>query len=262
MKLLSSAIVMLCLLLAAQTPMVSQNARSAAEAQLELLSSVPKGLPSDLLLQVRPLGMRFQRPGKEETVLTARLFDGIGDPKPVRIVHQLSGMVLVEGAKERIPLSFDGEAARGAVDRKDEALLETFVMDTVEGLIYSSRSGGSVRLLGRHFGPAPGAGLKDYTGPYYDIYEALAPVRSRADRQLRMKRYYFDSQSQMLVSTRYMDSSFSPPVRVETRFSNWQEVEGSAYPAKIERYENDNLVFSLAVTSATSRARGNAASFR
>jgi hypothetical protein len=134
-------------------------------------------------------------------------------------------------------------------------------MDTLEGLVYAARTGGAVRLLGRSFGPDSRIDPK-YEGPRYDIYEVFAPVRTRQDRQIRMRRYYFDSSTGLLASTRYADASFSPPLKVETRFSNWQEVDGSVYPGRIERYENGNVAFSFVVTTASSHPRLSATQSR
>ena len=230
-------------------------------AQREQLSSVPRGTSGDLLIQVRAVGARLQVPGREVTVLTGRLLDAGGISKNVVITQQISGMVRIEGVKEKVPLTFDGDLSRGWSDRTDESLLETFVTDTIEGMVYSVRSGGALRLLGRGFGPDPRA-VPDYKGPRYDIYEVTAPVRSRQDRQVRMKRYYFDSASGLLVSTRYMDPTFSSGLNVETRFSEWLQANGSLYPGRIERYENGQIIFSFIVTAASSHPRQADANFR
>jgi hypothetical protein len=247
-------------LLAAPSVLVLGQGRGPQQ-QRELLASVPKGLPGDLLMQVQALGDRMRTPGKEETVLIGQLFDAAGNPKDVRIVHELSGMVRIEGLRENIPLIFDGDFPRGIVNRLDDSMLETFVMDTVEGMIYSARSGGAMRLLGRRFGPDPRA-VRDYRGPWYDIFEVIAPVRSRQDRQIRLRLYYFDSDSRLLLSTRYTDTSVSPGLKVETRFSDWRQVEGSNYPGRIERYENDQRAFTLITAAASGRSQRDAFNFR
>jgi hypothetical protein len=169
-------------------------------------------------------------------------------------------MVRVEGLQEK-PVSFDGDWTHGVSSRLEESLLETFVMDTPEGMVYAARSGGSVRLLGRGFGPDPRR-TPNYQGPRYDIFEVIAPLRFASDRPLRVKRYYFDSVTGLPESTRYMDSTGSPAVTVETRFSGWRQLDGSSYPGRIERYENGRAVFSFIVTGASGRARQAAANFR
>jgi hypothetical protein len=253
-----TALMVSVLLLAAAGVTVGQGLSSA---QREQLSSVPRGLSSELLFQLRAVGARLQVPGKEETVLTGQLIEAGGNPKAVVVTQQISGMVRIDGVKDKVPITFDGDLSRGGGDRRDESLLETFVMDTIEGMVYSIRSGGAVRLLGRGFGPDPRV-VPDYTGPRYDIYEVTAPVRSRQDRQLRLKRYYFDSASALLVSTQYTDPTFSSGISVETRFSEWRQVNGSSYPGRVDRYENGQIQFSFLVTDASSRPRQAAVNFR
>lgn len=230
-------------------------------AQREQLSSVPRGLSGELLFQVRAVGARLQVPGKEETVLTGQWMTAGGNPKAIVVTQQISGMVRIDGVKDKVPITFDGDLSQGGSDRSQEALLETFVMDTIEGMVYSVRSGGAVRLLGRGFGADPRV-VPDYKGPRYDIYEVTAPVRSRQDQQVRIKRYYFDSASALLVSTRYTDPTVSSGLNVETRFSEWRQVNGSLYPGRIERYENGQSIFSFIVTAASSHPRQAAANFR
>lgn len=251
---------MLSLVLVLTLPVVILGQSRMTPQQKEMLASVPKGLRGDVLVQVRALGTRMQVPGKEETVLTGQLIDAAGNPRDVRIIYQISGMVRIDGLRER-PVAFDGDFPWGFADRTDEALLETFVMDTVEGMVYSARSGAAMRLLGRRFGPNP-LNARDYKGPLYDIYEVTAPVRYRQDRQLRLKRYYFDSGTGFLLSTRYTDPTVSPGLSVETRFSAWQQVDGSFYPGRIDRYENGNPMFSLIFATALSRPRQGVANFQ
>jgi len=229
-------------------------------AQTARPRAVPLGLPNDLLRHVDAVGDRLRRPVKEETVLHARLA-GLGEVRPVLVVYQSSGVTAITGVNGDLPLTFDGQLSRGLSHPMDQALLDTFVMDTVEGLIYAARNGAAVRLIGRNFGPDPRVEPR-YSGPRYDIYEVLAAVRSRQDRQMQLKRYYFDSNTGLLCSTRYSDVSRSPTLKVETRFSDWQKLEGAAFPGKIERYENDASVFSLIVTAASTRAGHKSANVR
>jgi len=254
----SGFVVVVATLMATSVAISRQNPYATANVRASAL----KGLPGDLLVQLQAVGSRLQIPGKEETVLTGEFFNEAGETKSIRVMHQLSGMVRIEGIRERSPLLFDGDFARGWADRTDEALLETFVMDTLEGMIYSARNGGAIRLAGRRFGPDPRTLSKDYKGPYYDIYEVLGPVRIRVDRQLRMKRYYFDSDSGFLVSTRYIDPTVSKGLAVETRFANWREAAGSFYPGVIERYEDGRRIFSFIVETAAGKQQQDVSNFK
>jgi hypothetical protein len=229
-------------------------------AQRESLGVATVALPGDLLLQVRAVGDRMARRGKEATLLDGQLL-GSGPPKSVQVLHQLSGMVRIDGISKRGPLTFDGDISHGLSGPVDQSLLEAFVVDSVEGMIHAAQTGAHVRLIGRGFGPDPLIN-PEYKGVRYDIYEVIAPDRLRQDRKLTMKRYYFDSSTGLLLSTRYSDPSYSPPLRVETRFSDWDQGSGSAYPKHIEHFENGNLVFSFVVSTASSQSRHDITKFR
>jgi len=238
-------------------PEVAQ-AQDTAARQREQLASVPKGLPSIIQHQVQALGTRMRTAGKEETVLEAQFVDDGGHNKPLHIVYQISGMVRIEGVHDKTALTFDGEFTHGVADRTDESLMDTFVMDSPEGMLYSLRKGASMVLLGHGFGPdariAP-----DYKGPRYDIYVVTAPDRLRRSGALQSRRFYFDSATGLLVSTRYSDST---GMTIETRFLDWEHVDGSAYPKTIERYENGRLAFSIVAATVAGQPQRNAATFK
>jgi hypothetical protein len=192
-----------------------------------------------------------------------------GAPAPAHRIRQLLALLNDAGHTDfrdaRGPMGFTQRQAGGKFTR-DEAdafieLLEAAGRGEEDRVYGSVRSGGAVRLIGRGFGPDPRV-APNYTGARYDVYEVIAPARSRQERQLRSKRYYFDSKTGFLDSTRYSAPSSSPALPVETRFSNWRMVEGSAYPGRIDRYENGNLIFSFIVSTASSRPRRDATKFR
>ncbi len=159
-------------------------------------------------------------------------------------------------------VSFDGQRANGITLRKnDEALIESFIMDLPEGLFVSVQQGAAVRLIGRGFGPDPQV-APDYTGPRYDIYEVTGTVRGRQDELIRSKLYYFDSRTGLLQSTRYYDRSISPPVKIETRFSVWGDINGSVYPARIDHYEGGQLIFTFLAESIDGGPSIDQANFR
>lgn len=227
--------------------------RNAAERKSDF-----SRLPSDLQRQVTALGGRVKTAGQEQTVLAGQFVDGSGKPLSARVVHQRSGEVVLEGFKDKKTVNFDGRNSAGETDRTDESLLETFVMDTPEGMFASLQAGAAMRLLGRDFGPDPRVD-PGYTGPRYDIYEVAAPTRTRRDEMLRVKRYYFDSATGLLISTRYEDPTVGRGLKVETRFSEWRTMDGSQYPGRVDRYEDGRLVFSFAVATASSGPKAAAA---
>jgi hypothetical protein len=223
------------------------NSQERSHSKMENPSSQVPGL---VYRQLSVLGKRFSPSGKERTVYRGQFFNKSGNPSPARIIHQLPGLVRIEGFNgPNTLLSFNGSIAKGISARKEnEELLEAIVMDSVEGMIESMRNGAAVRLLGRGIGPDPSM-EPDFKGPRYDIYEVSAPVLCRQDKLVRMKLYYFDSDTGLLLSTRYLDQSVNPPVRIETRYSAWGEIEGSQFPARIEHYRGGELGFTFIVES-------------
>jgi hypothetical protein len=226
------------------------NAISSEDKAPQIANNPIGHVPGMFLHQLTALGKRLKVSGNEKTVYSGQLFDKAGNSSHARIVHQLPGLIKLEGFKgQGSVLSFDGQRARGITSRKsDEALLEIFSIDYPEGMFISLQQGAALRVIGRGFGPDPRI-EPDYKGPRYDIFEVTNSVASRQDQSVRSKLYYFDSQTGLLQSTRYYDRSVSPPVKMETRFSGWGTIDGSAYPAKIEHYEGGKLVFTFIAES-------------
>jgi len=229
-------------------------AQDAKAGQRQALASVPTGIPSDLMQQVTVLGQRMRISGKEESVFDGQLVDATGQQQALRVIHQISGVVRIEGPKDKTTVSFDGDRTQGIKDPTGESLLDTFVMDTPEGMIYSVRDGASMQLLGRAF--VSDAKRSDVNAPRYDIYEVTAKERTREDGVLCVRRYYFDSKTGLLASTRYKDRR---GVTVETRFLGWGQVDGSSYPSRIERYENGRLSFAFVAASVLARSKQDSA---
>ena len=215
--------------------------------------------PSSASAQIDALGVRVQVLGKELTTLAGDYLDEVGQRRPVQILHQLPNLVVLRGFANR-ELKFDGRLASFGLPALDAALLETFGSDTPEGMLTALERGAAARLMGRGFKPDVPA-VANYTGPSYDIYEVTAPALG-ADTPVRKKFYYFDSNSGLLVSTRYHDLNVTPAVRVEVRFSDWGRVDGSAYPGRIDRYENDRRVVSFISTATSAGPAVDVTNFR
>jgi hypothetical protein len=223
--------------------------------QRELVSLAPNSFPNAIQLPMQVLGTRMRTADKEETALDAQFVDDVGNRKSIHVVHQISGVVRIEGLHDKTVVSFDGEFTHDVADRTDEALMDTFVSDTPEAMFYSARKGASIVLLGHNFQPDSRA-ASDVKGPRYDIYVVTAPDRIRGTRTLQARRFYFDSTTGLLASTRYSDSA---GVNVETRFFNWEHIDGSGYPTTIERYENGRFTFSIISSRVTDQPQRNAA---
>jgi hypothetical protein len=242
--------------------LISISAMTAAQAQTAARGALFNSMPGVVFQQVDALGSRVRSPGKERTVLTGVYVDAAGN-HPARVTYQVPGLVILEGlGNNESRVSFDGERKYGRGNARDDVFLETFIVDTAEGMLVAARQGSAVRALGRGFGPNSKT-APNYTGPRYDIFEVAAPVPTPQGRALtRLKRYYFDTKTGWLLSTRYEDRTAVPTVKVETRFSQWTVVDGSAYPGRIERYEEGKPIFSFVVTSVSAHSRAEAASFR
>jgi hypothetical protein len=227
------------------------RAQDTRARQQEQLKAAPKAVPSDVLQQVQALGLRMRSAGKEESVYEGQLTDEAGRQKAVRLVHPVSGLVRVESVQEKTALSFDGKYTSGTAGPADEAVMDALIMDSAEGMLYAVRTGASMQLLGRGFAPNSAA-VPSYKGPRYDIYEIIGPGRNTNDPALRTRRFYFDSKTGLLASTRYADATGRS---IETRFLNWGNVDGSVFPGKIERYANGRQMFSFVAAAISSQPR-------
>jgi hypothetical protein len=224
-------------------------------------SDLFRNLPSALHSHTAALGDRVLVSGKERTVLNGRIIDEKGKSSSVQLTLQLPGLMRLEGlTPDGQPLVFDGETRSHRNTRTEEALLETFTADTAEGMLASIKEGAAVQLIARRVsGPSRRQSEASRT---HDIFEVSGQVRSSATAIERLKRYFFDSETGLLASTQYLDETFSPPIVVETRFSEWRRVDDSAYPGHVERLENGHTIFSLTVNAIAASPRQNPASFR
>jgi hypothetical protein len=250
-------ILILFLLFAVLPSAFAQQRRAVVAASPDLLRNLPSALHS----HTAALGDRVLVVGKERTVLNGQITDEKGKSSSVQLTLQIPGLVRLEGlTPDGPPLVFDGETRAHRNTRTEETLLETLTSDTAEGMLASIREGAAVQLIARRVsGPFR---RQPEASRLYDIFEVSGPVRSSATAVERLKRYLFDSETGLLASTQYLDETFSPPMAVETRFSDWRRVEDSAYPGHVERLENGHTVFSLTVTTITASPRQNPASFR
>ncbi len=201
------------------------------------------------------LGDRAYSTAKARTVFTGQVVDAQGITANVEVVHQLSGEVRVQRSGQTTR-AFDGTRMSGAGSSTDDLLLESFVMDTTEGMLVSVVSGGALELVGLGFGPDPRVN-PNYAGVRYDIYEVAAPTRSRSDEPVETRRYYFDSATGWLVKTRSRQTSMGRATVVETHFSNWQTISGAAYAGRVERREDGRLLLTFTVSQlSTGPAEG------
>jgi hypothetical protein len=226
------------------------------------LITISDRVPNMLLSQSNALGVRTKTKDKEKTVYEGELLNAAGQSSKARVTIQTSGMVKLEGFKgSESEISFDGNQSKGIINRMDESIIETFLMDTAESILTTATRTAAVRLLGRNYSLNPRTAAND-AGPRYDIYEVSMPIVYKKTVSRRPKQFYFDAKTHLLAKTEYCDRSVTPAVKVETCFSVWGTIDGSAYPAKIDHYENGTLVFSFIATKIEGGGAIDASNFR
>jgi hypothetical protein len=208
-------------------------------------------MPSTFWRPLESLGNRVQVPGNERTTFTGDFTDSDGS-RSVLLILQLPGLIRLAGfSRGGGVLLFNGDRPRAGLTSAQESVIESLVMDTPEGLFSAIQRGAAARLIGSNFGPDPRR-EPDSDRPRYDIYELAVTAQTRTDETLRFKRYYFDTRTGLLLSTRYYDQRDGRRVRIETRFSGWSNVSGSLYPSQIERYEDGQLDFRFTAKTVSS----------
>jgi len=237
---------------------VSMTTATAEAGQRQSNRETLGAVAGVLQKQADALGLRVKTPGAERTQLLGEWTGADGNKRPLRVEYQLSGLVRVNSPGST-DITFDGDQTRDVTNRADSGLLESFVSDLPESMLRSVRDGAAVRLLGTHFAAE---GAQDSVGVHYDIYEVLAPERTRPDSPILLKRYSFDSDTALLAATRYVDASTQPETEIETRFSNWGQLHGSAFPARVERFENGRRVFLFEIQAIASGPALSPASYR
>lgn len=216
-------------------------------------------LPSAIHVHAVALGRRVTVPGSERTAYTGHLMGASLGQTPLRIVVQLPNLVLVEGLRPNaLPIVFDGKNAVYPAGSIEGQLVEVFSSDTAEGMLASVKEGAATQLLGRRVLLNPGGSGNAQRA---DIFEVSLRVLSDPTGRERLKRYYFDSETGLLLKTAYLDETFSPPMSVEVLFSGWKKQNDSAYPQQIDRRENGQSTFSLNLSSIVALPRQDPAIF-
>jgi hypothetical protein len=195
------------------------------------------------------LGGRVQAPGKERVVMTGSL-NRKGSVSSVQIVRQLPGLLRVDesGGRNR-SVVFDQTTLNGssAIDDDDEDLAETLESDTAETFLAKFGPGASVRYLGDRFKVKGEAGF----GSELDIYEVVATVNLKRNKQRVTKRYMFDSNSGLLRRVVYAARRSGKVVLVQTMLSNYSSTTGYPLPGRITRTVEGTEIFSITLSSAT-----------
>lgn len=223
-----------------------------------LPSYIGQGLvPSTARDYVIALGDRIQKPGKERLTLAGVALDSKYGTTSARLVWELPGRLRFDrtgGSGSPPPLIFDsnmGLTNASTLPDADLAVLESLVSDSVEAFLYGFVQGHAHRFLGGRFRTDNGKN-PTYAGPWYDIYEAVAPPQGPPGAPPpRPKWFWFDSEGKLLIRTTYLASRGGAQIQVSTEFNKWTASAGQATPGQIVRNENGAAVFTFNIASAT-----------
>jgi hypothetical protein len=212
----------------------------------------PYSVPNSLHDVVVAMGDRVQKPGQERLALTGTYTDSTGS-HGIQITWELPNKTRIDitgGSPKSIV--YDGQTTQsnaGSLSAADNDLLEGIADDRPETLLYGPKTSGlTMRLLGSRFRTDGGAN-KNYTGPYYDIFQSQAPVAGRTDSTRRTKLWYFDTLTGLLVKTEYTIQRNGTTVHVETAYT-WAKSGGQAVPGQIVRRENGVDVATVHVSTS------------
>jgi hypothetical protein len=211
---------------------------------------VRRGLLSPrLTLNLSALGNRLERPGKERLTLMGTL--QIGATAQTRefaaTLEFPDRLRLGLGGPQNRAITFDGQQAR-TVTPDEMDLIETLSYDSAEHFFAAQMQGNAMRFLGARFRTDDGSS-PDYNGPYFDIYKIADQIKASGEER-PAKLYYFNSETLLLERVTYLINRGGLEMSVETKLSDWREVDGQQVARRIERLENGKSVFVLNVRSA------------
>jgi hypothetical protein len=228
----------------------TQNALKALPSKQR--SYVRRGaLWPQLRWNLKALGDRLERPGKEQMVISGTLTRaGVTSPVVLNIESSNRMMLTQQSGLQTQVITFDGtQSSWMALSVPDRVLVETLLFDTAENFFFDQMKGTATRCLGFRFRPD----VQNTTGPFHDIY-IVTPTVSFSSSQ-GSKSFHFNSDTRLLDLVTYQTTA-----RVEVKLSNWQETSGQKIARRIERVENgsntmtltiDSVVFAPAATSVT-----------
>jgi hypothetical protein len=197
------------------------------------------------------MGDRLEKPGKERLVMTGTLtLAGETTPTAATMVREFPDRLRLErqnGEQRRVSV-YNGRAAQhNNRSRREADDIEMLVFDTAEHFFTSHAGGAAMRHLGDRFRLDEDSADRHS----YNLYEVTGDVDTGARSRRQTKIYALDSDTLLLARVRYETERDGQTVRVEVRLGNWQRVQGQMVPLRVERRENDVMVFSLDITSVS-----------
>lgn len=230
------------------------SSRSTQEAQLSSGTGYPDRIrPTRLSPQLRVpftvLGDRLAKRGKER-LSSVGTMSRSGASLPVMVECEFPNLLRVAG-QAGVLISFN---ARLSADRQiagqEDALVETLFFDAADYFFVAQLRGAATRFLGARISLSEEARA---TGLFYDVYEVTD--HSRGGSSPRTKRYFFNSDTQLLEVVRYESDKAGTKSSVETHFGGWRKMQGQQVPATIMRLENGQTIFSFIFNTTTLTSR-------
>jgi len=218
---------------------------------------------------LKVLGSRLQVPGKERLTITGSLTrtlpGGVTDVVTVRVITEFPHLMRIE--EQRLGqvrvVGFDGQQAwtnLGVVTPPDLDLVESIAFDSADSFFVGQTQGAATRFLGSRFRLDDGKD-PNYTGPFYDIYQAVDQVNMGARSSFRPKLYYFNSDNLRIERVRYQLQRATLPVAVQLSTPTWHTVDNQLVPNSIERFENGSSVWKLTGATWTLSPRADDGTF-
>jgi hypothetical protein len=236
------------LVLYAQPPPAKTTA--AASPFISLTS-----VPSNLREYLKALGDRLQKAGKERLTLIGTSTDvEHSAAAPATLVWEVPGRLRFDrsaaGAPSMIVDDVAGLVKTAALSDSDLGILESLVNDNAEAFLYGYLRGDARRFLGGRFRIDNGK-TPNYSGPWYDIYESVAPEKAPTIVLSRTQKFfYFDSINKLFVRATYRVTKNGQEIPVSTEYTGWTVTAGQATPGKIVRTENRTVVFTFDIKTA------------
>ena len=220
-----------------------------------------KQLPGKLPQLVDIGSDRFDRPGRGRIQLLASVQQFTPNRlSTVRLSQEWKKGLRVDNLTENNSFIYSGNGialGRTAVDDRDLAVSEMFAHDSLEGLIDQAATGSRVRFVQHNVlvqDPRPRNPLRGAC----DLYEVSDVSRLRGNVVRNVKTFCFDPVSGLLRSVVYQNGN----THVETRYEQWQTLQGQPFPKVLTRIENDVPTLQVTVNSATVGAVSNDNLFR
>ena len=240
------------------------NTTQAASGRVKLKRAAyvrPGNLSPKLIWNLKAMGDRLEKPGKERLTVTATLSRADSQTEEVTAVWEFPDRLRLttqKGNQARV-ITF-AEDRVSALDLADQDLLETLVYGTAEHFFSTQMQGMATRRLGSRFRLDDGSS-PDYSGPYYDVYKVADRVKTSAEQREQLKLYYFNSDTLLLERVAYEITRNGSVVKIEERIGDWTKQQGQQVARRVERFENGESVFVLTVQMAGLGPRVNDGAF-